>query len=449
MESHKASSKSSHFTDHDVHGTKHIQQSLARSISPPLSSRKSQIASFDQTENYTPTTSAVEAGNTSIRDSLAFFSTKLLSFSRPVSSVPRIPYEEWIILYKRNQHQHGRHFVIHQHDHPVAGTHYDLRLQCNELSSVSWAVAYGLPGDPNSIRLNRGAVETRVHSLWVSSPELGRDSRHCKSLQTLISKNHLIETASHSTGSMLIWDTGEYTILPYHEKRVYATEDSSSDDYDGAESYSIQNYWSRLADSEKLRLAFSQGKIRLRLHGTRLPHGYTIGMRLAKEDKHKSRTDRPRKPRNKRRRLDRHVRERAGQSAIPSTDSEKEESSAAHTQPATSRTASPPGVDALASFEDESEAIRAANAYPGAKNDIGSIHQRRWYLSLDRDKSGFHRQRSKVWTRKSQHEGFEAFHVMGREVERSVVTGRLGQDILDDEEVKGYVPRGRWRPIME
>lgn len=24
-------------------------------------------------------------------------------------------------LYRRNQHQHGRHFVVHQHDHPVAG----------------------------------------------------------------------------------------------------------------------------------------------------------------------------------------------------------------------------------------------------------------------------------------------------------------------------------------
>lgn len=29
-------------------------------------------------------------------------------------------------------------------------------------------------------------------------------------------KNHLIETASASTGSLLIWDTGEYEMLPYH-----------------------------------------------------------------------------------------------------------------------------------------------------------------------------------------------------------------------------------------
>jgi hypothetical protein len=28
---------------------------------------------------------------------------------------------------------------------------------------------YGLPGDPNSKRLNRNATETRIHCLWVSS----------------------------------------------------------------------------------------------------------------------------------------------------------------------------------------------------------------------------------------------------------------------------------------
>ena len=70
-------------------------------------------------------------------------------------------------LYERNQHVHGRHFVIHQHDHPVAGVHYDLRLQINETSSISWAIMYGLPGNCNSRRLNRNATETRVHNIWV------------------------------------------------------------------------------------------------------------------------------------------------------------------------------------------------------------------------------------------------------------------------------------------
>jgi len=51
--------------------------------------------------------------------------------------------------------------------HPVAGVHYDLRLQISQTSSVSWACMYGLPGNPNSRRLNRNATETRVHNVWV------------------------------------------------------------------------------------------------------------------------------------------------------------------------------------------------------------------------------------------------------------------------------------------
>lgn len=69
--------------------------------------------------------------------------------------------------------KNGAHFVIRQHDHPVAGTHYDLRLQINETSSVSWAIMYGLPGDFNSVRLNRNATETRIHCLGVGMPSTG------------------------------------------------------------------------------------------------------------------------------------------------------------------------------------------------------------------------------------------------------------------------------------
>ena len=49
----------------------------------------------------------------------------------------------------------------------VIGVHYDLRLQISESSSISFAIMYGLPGNPNSRRLNRNATETRVHNLWV------------------------------------------------------------------------------------------------------------------------------------------------------------------------------------------------------------------------------------------------------------------------------------------
>ena len=66
-----------------------------------------------------------------------------------------------------------------------------------------------------------------------------------------LSKNHLIETASTSTGSLLIWDTGEYEMLPYREKLEEVTDDELSGDSDGD-----SNPSSNLSDSEKLHAAF-------------------------------------------------------------------------------------------------------------------------------------------------------------------------------------------------
>lgn len=45
--------------------------------------------------------------------------------------------------------------------------------------------------------------------------------------------------------------------------------------------------------------------------------------------------------------------------------------------------------------------------------------------------------------------GFEPFYVRGPEVERSVVTGRLGREVLEDEGVEGFVPRRGWRAVLE
>ncbi len=66
-----------------------------------------------------------------------------------------------------------------------------------------------------------------------------------------LTKNHLIETASASTGSLLIWDTGVYEMLPYHDATERVTDDelSSESDRDSGRS-------SDLSDSEKLRAAF-------------------------------------------------------------------------------------------------------------------------------------------------------------------------------------------------
>lgn len=270
----------------------------------------------------------------------------------------------------------------------------------------------------------------------------------------LTKKNHLIETASHSTGSTLIWDTGEYSILPYYQRRYDENENLTSDsEREELDAAAFDNYWNRLTDNEKLRLSFSKGKIRMRLHGSRLPRGYTIGIWLAKGERYKSIDDQPQKPRRKRKRIDPTLRVDRKTYEQRCSDSEDDTPPAvASISPSTTTEALPIAESSLAMpSEDDSEAIRLANAYAGAVNDVGSVHQRRWYLSLDREKSGFHRPRGsgKPWVRNGEDQGFEPFHVRGRDVERSVVTGRLGQEILEDEGVEGYVPRGRWRPVLE
>lgn len=64
-------------------------------------------------------------------------------------------------------------------------------------------------------------------------------------------KNHLIETASAATGSLLIWDTGEYEMLPYRENMAQMTDEELSGDSDGDNIASPD-----LSDSEKLHAAF-------------------------------------------------------------------------------------------------------------------------------------------------------------------------------------------------
>lgn len=104
---------------------------------------------------------------------------------------------------------------------------------------------------------------------------------------------------------------------------------------------------------------------------------------------------------------------------------------------------------AIASNDDAEDAeIRANNAYTGAANTIGSIHQRHWFLTLDRQRSGFCKARAGPdagrWV-----DAWEAFYVQGRDHERSIVTGRLADDVMEDEGVKNFIGRKMWRPIME
>lgn len=196
-------------------------------------------------------------------------------------------------------------------------------------------------------------------------------------------------------------------------------------------------------------LKMEQRKIRLRLHGTRLPPNYTIVLRLSTEDDNAARSRAT--PRKRRRRT------------APSTAS----------TPSTSP--SPPeghlpddsngDGDSASASDDEviDEQTRLTNAYPGATNSIGSIHQRRWFITLDRANSGFEPRsqpgdRKKTWVRKRVYDevdgkgrllGFEPFYVRGPEVERSVVTGRTGYEVLRDEGVEGFVPRRGWRAVLD
>lgn len=172
--------------------------SLVAPISPPLGPRrgikqkgnppaaltvgrgiKPAIKDLDQSEpgqepgrEPAPPTAAIEAGEVQIPDHLKYFTRTLSPHVRspsqnPNQREPRLSIPAFADLYTHNQSNAGCHFVIHQHDHPIAGVHYDLRLQFSATSSVSWAIMYGMPGNANSLRLNRNATETRVHNVWV------------------------------------------------------------------------------------------------------------------------------------------------------------------------------------------------------------------------------------------------------------------------------------------
>jgi hypothetical protein len=272
------------------------------------------------------------------------------------------------------------------------------------------------------LRPHRMAIETRVHNLW----------------------NNLIESASHATGSLLIWDTGEYEVLPYREPIKARTTDDELSDADVEVTPQT--------NSEKLFAGFQARHLRLRLHGTRLPQGYTISLRLPSAN---DRNTQPRKPRRKRRRIDPSKVAPRGPSL---TDSEDESETAtfnvlggevSHLEDINSN-ADTDGKDAaLASeAEDEDAAIRSNNAYTGATNTIGSVHQRHWFLTMDRVNSGFHRARSGPdqgrWVGES-----EPFVVRGREIERSVVSGRSADEVMADAGMKAFQGRKMWRPITE
>lgn len=374
----------------------------------------------ETTQDVEPKLAAIEAGKAKIDDHLTYFTKRLSKASRQTAPiVARLTREDFAALYDGNDHDHGNHFVVHQHNHPRAGVHYDLRLQFSKSSSISFALPKGLPGNPNSRSIGRMAIETRVHNYW----------------------NHLIESASSKTGSLLIWDTGTYEVLPRKtassNRNGIPSLQTTDDDSDGSDSPSpaaptkLNNKCGGPGhENEKLIAAFQTRYIRLRLHGTRLPDNYTVILRLPTNEIIKRPTAR------------RKSRKGAKTQQIENpSDSENEEQLQPQEQG---------DEEDLDTDTDEDAQTRATNAYPGSQNTIGSVHQRHWSLQLDRQNSGFVLDRSEssgskgTWVRGRDGGGFEAFIVRGRDHERSVVTGRLAKEVESDEGVEGYVGRAGW-----
>lgn len=255
--------------------------------------------------------------------------------------------------------------------------------------------------------------------------------------------NHLVEAASKKTGSMLIWDLGMYEVLRWEEvmgERETDDERDVNDDDDDDEAATLARGITKGAATQPqlLEQAFRRGKIRLRLHGSHLPAGYTISLRLSKD---KGLTTQPAKLKT---------------SALLKTRLKK------LSRRGLKELASVTGLDTqtyneddfATSMNDASDAIEAANAYPNSSNTVGSIHQRWWFVSMDRANCGFMKEKSgdrKVtWTPKDEETKMKyPFYVRGREYEMSVVTGRKAEDVLEDEGVVGFVPRGGWKAALD
>lgn len=316
-----------------------------------------------------------------------------------------------------------------------------------------------LPGDPNSrgrtgratgAGVLRNATETRVHCLW----------------------NHLVETAGLHTGSLLVWDTGSYEVLPPRRSK-YAPVDSQEGDGDSDDSE--RDCWYGLTQQERLAAAFSSRKIRLRLKGSRLPRGYAVNLRLTQGEDAAGRAKVARPAGTRRGR----GRKKAAPKKAPETSSDGEDDSGPDRLPGHgeggegnyndgSGAAGTEDAEVISEMERElreleDAEVRRTNAYPGAVNSIGSVHQRRWFLSLDREECGFVRTKKdgRVWWERQETADEDGggsdpgqgrlrwpFYVRGPDHERSIVTGRLGAEVLRDEGVVGYVGRKGWRPIL-
>ncbi|KAJ9152007.1 ABC1 domain containing protein [Pleurostoma richardsiae] len=397
----------------------------------------------------TSTSAAIEAGRLQISDHLThFLHTLTLALSSRLpspASLPLLPLPAYGSLFASALGSpRGAHFVVHQHDHPVAGPHYDLRLQINPTSSASWAVMYGLPGDPGAARKKvRNASETRVHCLW----------------------NHLVETGSAETGSLVVWDTGTYEVV---EPPLLESSQGNDEDEEGVEGEEAGP-----TQQEKLARAFARRKIRVRLNGARLPRGYVVYLRLTREE---DAAGRARADRTTAAAAEGRLRKRRRKKTVaaPETSSSEsageEDGDSEHYDDGSAKVSAEEAARLSATERElrelEDEEVRRTNAYPGASNTIGSVHQRKWFLSIDREASGLVKRKGEggkvVWVKEGEDQDASKredgngednryqypFYVRGPEHERSVLTGRLGAEVLQDEGVVGFVGRKGWRPVL-
>jgi hypothetical protein len=248
---------------------------------------------------------------------------------------------------------------------------------------------------------------------------------------------------------MLVWDGGVYEVLPRRKgdgperdpESAEGSQSSGSGDIEKGERIEEERGGvEEMSENSKLIEAFGRRKIRIRLHGARLPNGYTLDMFVAPGSQH-LREPRAAVRRKKKRRVVK----------VMETSSEGEENNAAI-----------PVTDAVAAEwalewerkEVEKRQVRRVNAYPGAENTIGSLYQRKWFLCLDREGSGFCKaDGDRVWERRKGEggalEGFEPFYVRGVEEERSVVTGMKAEHVMREAGVVGFVRRKGWRAILD
>lgn len=254
----------------------------------------------------------------------------------------------------------------------------------------------------------------------------------------------------------MIWDTGTYSILPRRSKHAPSVDPSSPS------SSSPDSPAGAPTQQDLLHAAFKNRKIRLRLHGTKLPDPYVLNLRLTKSEDASGRAKSARSmasTRRTRRKGRTPVVERASSTDRSADEESSDEGGAVVPQQEVD------GDENVSAMEREireleDEQVRRTNAYPGASNTVGSVHQRRWYLSLERSACGFERVKNR-WSLPSngskgvgntQPETDQRlpwpFYVQGADHERSVVTGRRGKDVLEDEGVVGFVPRKGWNPIL-